>query len=484
MDKLTIYRTHIEIPNYDLGDCPYIEKSLSIYDHVYHRVVPIGYIYDKEHRILKIPAGVDIIELRQRLQRLVEYTNTVDECGRMSLRLKTEPRSELQKEAIRFLLGLGEFQYTKRYSQLILNLDTGEGKTFCAIAAACVMRYKTLIITHQTNIKNQWQDAFVKFTDINERSIVDISSSMVAKKLMEAKSNIAKVYIVNHDTLRSLITTLGEDFVRSLVNKLKIGLKIYDEFHLEFRNIMWLNTITNTKKTLYLSATLGRSDIGENMVFDNAFSHVPKYIQRAHGYTESMRHIKYLAYMYNSKPGIQDIIDCKNKYGFSGNKYASYEILRHDTIMFHLKILITKFILPNIPDYKGMVLFSTIEACEYFSTLLRTEFPSIDIGTYHSKISDDDKTFVIDNSNIIVSTSKSLGTGKNILNLKTIINCEAFSSKITGKQVSGRLRRLDNDQSSYYIEMIDYGFKSIKNQYNRRIKEYKKIFGALSAYKI
>lgn len=483
MKKFIVYQTHIEIPEYELGDCPSIEKALSIYDRVYHRVIPIGYIYDKENKVLKIPSGMEITSLSNALDRVSEVNYDVDDYETMSLRLKEPPRNELQKEAIRFLLGMDEFLYTKVYSQLILNLDTGEGKTFCAIAASSIYRYKTLIITHQNNIKKQWQDAFLQFTDIDERNIIDISSSNMAKKLLRSKTIQGKVFIVNHDTLRNLINTSGEEVLKELMNKLGIGLKIYDEFHLEFRNMMLIDSITNTKKTLYLSATLGRSDVGENKVFRNAFTSVPKYIQKTHGYNNGMTHIKYLAYMYNTKPGLSEMISCKNKYGFSGNKYASYEVDHSDIILKHLGILIEKFLLPYKSDFKGLILFSTIDACESFKYLLEIEFPSLKIGTYHSKIDDDSKDYVIEECNLIISTSKSLGTGKNIPKLRTIINCEAFSSKIVGKQVAGRLRRLDDEISSYYIEMVDYGFKSIKNQYNKRITEYKKTFGALSSYK-
>ena len=46
MSKIIVYRTHIEITDYNLGDCPPIEKTFSIYNPTYHKSFPKGRIYD------------------------------------------------------------------------------------------------------------------------------------------------------------------------------------------------------------------------------------------------------------------------------------------------------------------------------------------------------------------------------------------------------------------------------------------------------
>ena len=55
-----------------------------------------------------------------------------------------------------------------------------------------------------------------------------------------------------------------------------------------------------------------------------------------------------------------------------------------------------------------------------------------------------------------------------------MINCEAFRSKITGNQASGRLRRLGDDIMCYYVELVDTGFASIRAQFKERESRYKK----------
>lgn len=51
MNKIVVYRTHIEINNYQLGDCPSIEKTFSVYDMTYHKRFPKGRIYDEERKV-------------------------------------------------------------------------------------------------------------------------------------------------------------------------------------------------------------------------------------------------------------------------------------------------------------------------------------------------------------------------------------------------------------------------------------------------
>ena len=60
MHEIRVYRTHVEITNYRLGDYVYIEKQHSIYDKVYHRFYPKGMHYDKDQKVLMLPKGVDV----------------------------------------------------------------------------------------------------------------------------------------------------------------------------------------------------------------------------------------------------------------------------------------------------------------------------------------------------------------------------------------------------------------------------------------
>ena len=58
--RIVVFRTHIKIYNYELGDCPELEKMFSVYDMTYHKRFPKCRLYDKENKILMIPRGISI----------------------------------------------------------------------------------------------------------------------------------------------------------------------------------------------------------------------------------------------------------------------------------------------------------------------------------------------------------------------------------------------------------------------------------------
>ena len=142
--KLKVYNTHTEITQYELGENPKLEQKLSKYDKIYYRFIPIGYLYNDKKKSLLIPSGVSINMVSSMTDRPIEKEYETDPHDKISVRLRTLPRSELQKESIAFMLGEGQYSNYKNYSQLVLNLDTGEGKTYIAIASICIKQLKTI----------------------------------------------------------------------------------------------------------------------------------------------------------------------------------------------------------------------------------------------------------------------------------------------------------------------------------------------------
>ena len=64
MNKILVYRTHIEILDYTLGDVPWIERQYSLYDRIYHRAYPKGMVYDEQNKKLYLPRCTNIDRLK------------------------------------------------------------------------------------------------------------------------------------------------------------------------------------------------------------------------------------------------------------------------------------------------------------------------------------------------------------------------------------------------------------------------------------
>jgi hypothetical protein len=64
------------------------------------------------------------------------------------------------------------------------------------------------------------------------------------------------------------------------------------------------------------------------------------------------------------------------------------------------------------------------------------------------------KREALENGDIILSTTPSVGTGTDIKNLACVVNFDEIASPITAEQIFGRLR--DRDKETWYIDVTDH----------------------------
>jgi hypothetical protein len=265
----------------------------------------------------------------------------------------------------------------------------------------------------------------------------------------------------------------GWEAIHQLFMKLKIGLKIYDEAHKEFLNTTYIDCYTNTKKTIYLTATPKLSSPKANYIFQNVFKRIPKFNQRALGYLDAKKHIQMLVILYDSRPSMDAIHRCFNarlKY-FSAKEHSIYQIEEDPFFFIILEELVDKMVIRN--GFRTLILVSRIRACDEICKAIYDRF-KIKVGTYHSKMSKNEKEKVLKECKVIVSTNQSLGLGETIPELQFVLNCE--SHRNYGDQASGRLRRFEDGRPCIYGELVDCGFKSIVKQWRDRRKHYMTIF--------
>lgn len=469
MKKILVRHTSTIISDYHLGDCKRLEEMLSVWEKLYYRYKPY-YTYDEEKKELRIPRGIDINFLERAFETRAELNYEHDEYKAASFKIKTPPRDDIQRKALSFLVGENDFKYTKNHSQLSLNLTTGDGKTYCCIAAMTFLSMRTLIITHKDSIKEQWEESLYDFTTLDKEHICNIDGTKKLETLIKNKDKIKyKVFLVNHRSLHSYAKKHGWESLQSAFSALGIGLKIYDEAHKEFANILRVDQYTNTKKTFYVTANFEKSSFQEEIVFRNAFANVMKF--GVETLAEKKRYIVYMPYMFNSKPSTADRLKIKNKAGFDRNFYCDYQLTK--PVLFDICTdLVTRFI--NKSERKILILFSKISAVEAFTAHIKEILPNETIGMVHSNVDDKEKEEAKMMARIIVSTPQSIGTGDDIKGLGCVIMTEPYSSKVTANQVSGRLRYLGGDEECFYIEPIDTGFEAVVYMYKERLKFFKK----------
>lgn len=461
MNKIIVYRTHIEINDYDLGDCPQVEKTFSIYDMTTHRRYPKGMIYDKEKRVLMLPRGIDIGYLERVFQSEPVVDASVDPVGDIGpIMLKYKPRDDIQKEAIRFMLSADKYFNNQTSTMLSVNLNTGKGKTYCAIATAAYLGFRPIVITDNIGWLEQWKSFFIEYTYIKKEEIYLISGAPSLAKLFNRDINKYKVILSTHSTIKSIGDKQGWDRISEFFKYCQIGIKFYDEAHLNFDNMFQIDCYTNTFITYYLTATPGRSNQAENNIFGLYFKNVPS----INLFDENEDpHTKYAAIRFSSNPTPMQASKCKNNYGLNRIAYTDY-LVRNENFHKLLRILVNMAL-----NKQGKHLFyiGTNEAILYVRDWIYENFPELinQVGIYTSIIPPDRKPEQLEKK-IILSTTKSAGAAMDIKGLVETVNlAEPFKSRVLAQQTFGRTR----SANTLYKDIVDTGFF-----YTKKFYEFKK----------
>lgn len=474
MPTIRIYQTHIEVSPYTEGDSKPLEMMLSTW--ISQTFTRNKLAYTVLGDTLYVPRGVSITYLERIFNTNAIMMSEPDAYGFIKTRIepKYAPKNTIQTDCINFLCGEGGFGRSLKYSQISLNADTGDGKTFCTVYSIVKLGYRTLIITHIDKIKQQWIETCINMFDFTPDRLLDISGTPVIEKILKDGNIPDKdVFFVNHQTLNAFMRKHSVEQFHRFFELLRIGIKVYDEAHLEFKNIIKIDMFSNTLKTIYLTATFDRSDPNESRIFKKAFNNVMKFGQETLNYAEKRRHIVYFPILYSSNCPDYLETSMRNNYGFDSRKFFKYAWDEDESHTMRNKL---RDVLNRVKDVEGKILIISpkIDTCESIKSYIQ-EYMDLDksIGTIHSRNSESEN----DNSkecDIIVSTVKSCGTGTDIKGLRILINLEPIATTLGTNQLSGRLREYAPDKDTYLFDLVDVSVKRCYEMYRTRLSFLKK----------
>lgn len=470
MNKIIVKHSRIEINNYEMGDCSKLEYFFTIYDPVTHSYFYKGLEYDEENKILILPRGLDIGWLERALNSDATLDTKYDEFEYLSepIMIKKTPRDDEQKEALRFILGKAEYHHNSSKSQLGVNLNTGKGKTYVTVTAIAYWLVRSMVIASNKGVIKQWKERILEYTDIKPKEIYIIEGSSSISKLYNRDISQYKIFLALHGTLKSYGDRNGWNEIGNLFKYLKIGIKIYDEAHQNFDNILRIDFHTNTYKNLYLTATPKRSAQNEDQIYQLAFKNVPK-IDLFN--EDEDPHTQYIAMHFNSKPSPDIISRCKNQFGFNRLYYINWVIDNTNFLNFSY-VLMDKVLDLTKDGTKALIYIGTNDAIKKFYSYLCDIYPQYknDIGIYTSITPEEIKEDQL-NKRIILSTTKSCGAAMDIYGLKvTVVLAEPFKSEVLTRQTLGRTRA----NNTFYIDCVDDGFFYTKSYFNAKKQVFNK----------
>lgn len=466
--KMVLHNSAIVINDCSPADFPTLTRRFQIYDPVRHRLDPLGVYYDQQNRKLYLPRGIDVDFVKRKVSSNMEeeFTSTVvhnNQFGYVSRKIgmRYMPRDDTQMEALKFVLCKDKYKYNAGKSQFGVYLNTGKGKTFIC---ACILSYlgiRSIVITAQSGILDQWKDRLTEYTDIDESEIVKIEGGPMISRILNGTSTLSNksLYLCTHSTLQSYGSAHGWDRIGELFKKLGIGIKFFDEAHQNFQNMALIDFATrDTWRTYYVTATPSRSDRQEDIIYKLYMKNVPS-IDLFN--PEVDPHTNYIAIKYNSYPKPADVNACKNSvYGLNNPSYIDY-LMRNERfwVMFD-------YIFSLIYRTGGKALFyiGTNAGILKVKQRILFNYPELvnDIGVYTS-INEDKQA--AKNKKYILTTTKSAGAGEDIVHLKySVVLAEPFKSEVLARQTLGRTR----DPNTTYIELVDVGFRQLLSYFNAK----------------
>ena len=458
-------RNSIVIRNVDFESQEYkkFNYMFSLYDKIQHKYSFSAFTIIDNDIYIPATVGSDIVKTYFPKKSITTNYKTTSKSEQIDYVMKHKPRDDLQQSAIDFLL---KIRNDNTCRSRFLSLATGSGKTYVTINFISQLKKRALIIVDTVDLASQWKREFLNHTNLSENDIRILSGSDSVEK--EEKTSDGKIYIAIHRTLGNI---LNEDTnaLNRLMNKLKIGIRVFDESHVDFGNICRINSLSNVMFTLYLTATPSRSNFNDNSLYSKIFKSVPYF--NGKDISDEKYHTVVL-YKIDTKPDMSAKLSVKTRYGFSAARWANYVYNNgYDYFIEALDKILTQFQIIG-SDRKLAIMLPTIELIKKVKNDLETRYPDVDMGTFIGEIKKEKRHDELDKK-IILTNDKIFDKGIDVKNLDTLINFVPFASTVKTEQIIGRLRNIEG-RNVILIDVTDIGFEECVKQSKIRKRFYKK----------
>jgi superfamily II DNA or RNA helicase len=460
---IEVSRNSIVVRNVDLNSQEFknMNYNFSLYDRVLHKYTFSAFtVIDKD---LYFPSsiGVETVKTYFKNHDVITNYKTTAKSSAVSYSMKHAPRDELQTKAISFLMGMKDDDDNR---ERFLSLATGSGKTYVTINIASKFKKKPFIIVDTLELADQWKREFLNHTNLKKEEVVILSGNDSVEA--EIKDKSGQVYIAIHRTLGNMME-LDYNSINILMNKLKIGIRVFDEAHVNFKNVCMINALSNVEYTIFLTATPSRSGFTEDHLYGKIFRKIPYF--NGKDINDDKYHTVIL-YKMDSKPSFDEKLSVKTKYGFNSSRWASYiEKGGYEFFWTTIDDIFEKFKLKD-RDMKMAIMLPTISLIKKVETDLKAR--GHDPGIFIGEVKKSERVKALE-SKIILTNDKIFDKGIDVKDLEILINFVPFASLVKTEQIMGRLR-YGKEKASILIDVTDFGFEECVKQFKLRRRFYKK----------
>lgn len=317
-----------------------------------------------------------------------------------------------------------------------LELQTGKGKTFITIQSIAQMGCAAMVVC--SGLTEQWVREFLRFTDLKPDEIYTIKTRASIEHLFE-HGWVPKIFVCSLATLR--LYALGQEPYAGLampypkfLHHFGIGIKVIDEVHLNVHAVAIIDIFSNVANNWYLSATFRRSSGDFNKIFNLIYPHGIKCEGQVYDRYVDAYYVKYRSRALGHK--------INTPRGYSQARFE-HQLLKSPTkqqawMEFIAGRVDVHFLRLRAPGERALILVSLTQSAECICAYLRQRHKNLEVITFLGN-DKDEKCLTAD---IIITVPKKGGTGRDIPNLRTVINLVSTQSSEALEQWMGRLRKL------------------------------------------
>lgn len=476
---ITKQRTRLIFTEFTDSEKKYLEDTVASMDNIFMYIDPDG-------GVLGLPTGME-----KTVKKMFPKAKFIDDSAAYwpyatitPVEHDAAPRNQMQVDCINFIL-----DHAKKKEKLACIIQPGGGKTFMACYSAIKVGTRTLIIAPTSAIKQQWVDTLVKMFKVPEDKVLFVKNP---GQLINVKADFVVV------SQASLAVLNNKYNLEKILKDDKFGIKVIDEVQMWFKNIINVDANSNFANNWYITGTFGRSGDDENRLYQEMFGDLaifrekekkPTIFNRKPGNIYGLKPYIHTTMVWaNSRLTEAQVKKVTNsmryseregkwvRFGLSVPAYMEMVIPPDGSMTPFLRTIINtvKRAEKEIKYGTTLVLGNTISSAEIVASYLRKEYPDKKIFTYHSRHTAQENENAKKEADIIVSTVASAGTGFDWKGLGKLVVFAQYKSWILADQISGRLRRRDDEKECYMWDICDSRIRQLRIWGNVRAKVYQR----------
>lgn len=317
----------------------------------------------------------------------------------------------------------------------------GSGKTVCSAYLSCATKLKTIILLDNSQLMQQWKEAYTNFTSCSEDDIGIIQGRRFDTDKPVTIAMVQTLMSASKDPEKQKKLYL-------MIKQEGYALAIFDEAHKSSCAPKYAlsSLFLNTPNIIGLTATpphngaheiLIKSIIGENIALMKDYEQVPTYtfISYTSGLTPKQKQRVNSAFNFSKQPYIGLI-----------SSYNS--VVADDTIWLDLIVRSSRYLVES--GHKTIIITSTVKQVENITAACQAKVQGV------SQFYSQKRTFNRDTTNVLVATQKYASAGFDWKDLSALIIACPLKGKTSLIQTIGRiLRLLEGKKDPIVYDLID-----------------------------